>query len=316
MYAIVGIVIVMMAVGLWIGSRRDSSLVSAETSPRQALQDVYFEQYPGEFDLEWIADTVGLHDAIADLQTHARISLDTETAKAHPPPLNVLTIARPGKVYLFDPLSDMKLEELQPVLDQCEVVCHNASYDKGVLQRHGLLIRRYIDTLIMSRFLARDRKHGLKICASRHLGLSLQDMEHDSWHIRPLRMDQLHYAALDAEATLRLAEILAPMVLEAHPAEKGIMATAEEQAILASIRSILDPRFPALRIFCLPQNKYCNIVVDAKSKRVAKIHCRQESWTIQIGKGEKQELQSTDMSAFGDALWEQIQQVIVPKPKK
>jgi len=143
----------------------------------------------------------------------------------------------------------------------------------------------------------------------------MQDMEYDFWHVRPMHMEQFYYAALDTKATLRLSYVLAPMVLGAHPTEKGFMATTEEKSILDSILRILDTRFPALRIYCLPKKKYCKIVVDAKSKMVAKIHCRQEDWTIQIGKGDKKDLQSTDMSLFVDVLWEQIQQLLMPKPK-
>ena len=163
------------------------------------------------------------------------------------------------------------------------------------MQKQGLIVKRYFDTMMLSKQLKKTKGHsiqnmpssnGLKECSKHFLGIQIPDMtleEHDEWHQRPLTKKQMHYAALDAESTLRVAEIFAPEMKMARPFDKRDIAEHEWealQAIRASVASHVHP----LRISCTVQVTQVKMFVDAASHDFAKIKTQKGNPMLYIGK--------------------------------
>ena len=148
-------------------------------------------------------------EVVAELEREAVLGLDVETTLAGRS-LCLMQIATRTHCYLIDALEVADLSPLTEVLASARIrkVIHNASFERSVLGRHGLLIDGVVDTLEISR--ARyGRKleggHSLKAVCARELGLEMSKEEQTSdWARRPLSERQIRYAALDAEVLLQL----------------------------------------------------------------------------------------------------------------
>lgn len=251
--------------------------------PQETLEAIV-DSYIGEFELFWVDTPHEFQSMIADLLSYDVVSLDTETAVQNERKLNVLMLARTNRVYVVDPLVlEIDLLLLQPVFDSCALVFHNASFDIKIVQECGLVVRRYFDTMVLSKQLKKTKGHsiqdmpksnGLKECSEHFLGIPIPKMtleEHDEWHMRPLTKKQMHYSALDAEATLRLAEIFAPQGAQAKPFGSKRDIAAHEWDTLQLIRTLLASHIHPLRIFCTVQATQVKFFVDAASHDFAKI---------------------------------------------
>jgi ribonuclease D len=113
------------------------------------------------------------------------------------------------EVAIVDTLALRDLEALRRPLELSlsTKAIHNASYDAVRLQRHyGLATSPIHDTMLAARR-SGEKKCSLKAQAAAHLGFDLDKTEQRSdWSRRPLSHEQLHYASLDAVATLMLYE--------------------------------------------------------------------------------------------------------------
>jgi ribonuclease D len=113
------------------------------------------------------------------------------------------------EVAIVDTLALRDLEALRRPLELSlsTKAIHNASYDAVRLQRHyGIAVSPIHDTMLAARR-SGDKKCSLKAQASSRLGIELDKTEQRSdWSRRPLNDEQLHYASLDAVATLMLYE--------------------------------------------------------------------------------------------------------------
>lgn len=132
---------------------------------------------------------------------------------------------------------DTVLDALRPLLEdpaRC-IVGQNLKYDISVLARHGLDVRsRLHDTMLQSYVLdAAGSRHDMDTLASKHLGHTCVKFEDIAGKGKSqLTFDQIelepaaHYAAEDADITLRLHQALWPQ-LEAEPALKAIYERIE-----------------------------------------------------------------------------------------
>ncbi len=113
------------------------------------------------------------------------------------------------KVAVIDSLALEKLEPLRQSFENQSTlkVIHNAAFDAVRLQAHyQLQVAPVHDTMVAAR-LNQEKKYSLQAQAAAHLGLHLEKgAQRSDWSRRPLTPHQLHYAALDAAATLRLYE--------------------------------------------------------------------------------------------------------------
>jgi ATP-dependent Lhr-like helicase len=160
----------------------------------------------------WIATPAALAEACAHLGSVDVVGLDVETT-LHSRALCLIQIASRTEVFLFDALELADLGPIAGLLADPGVVkvIHNASFEREVLGRYGIVLENVVDTLERSRSRrsAVDGGHSLQAVCARELGLQMDKTEQTSdWTRRPLTPRQIAYAALDAEVLLALYDRL------------------------------------------------------------------------------------------------------------
>jgi len=159
----------------------------------------------------WVTSSAELPAICDALRREPYIGLDVETT-IQSRTLCLIQIAARSGTYLLDA---MELADLSPLADvfadpAVVKVIHNATFERSVLGRHGLLLESVVDTLRVSRRLRGTKLvggHSLKAVCARELSVALDKSEQVSdWSMRPLSPRQVAYAALDAEVLLQLFE--------------------------------------------------------------------------------------------------------------
>lgn len=133
-------------------------------------------------------------------------------------------------LYLIDPLAlggPAELAPLAPVFASKKIrkIFHAAEYDLYVLKRDcSFEFENLFDTMVSAQLLGYPAV-GLAALAKRHFDVSLpKDEQRSDWSARPLRENQLVYAAADVTYLVRMAEIL-----EAQLRELGRFEWAEQE---------------------------------------------------------------------------------------
>ncbi|WP_437907571.1 DEAD/DEAH box helicase [Sorangium sp. So ce327] len=162
-------------------------------------------------DVQWVDTPAALRSVSQDLRAADIVGLDVETALDFST-LCLVQIATRNRTFLIDPLA---VGDLKPIVDILSgsvpvKVIHNARFERRVLARIGIALDGVFDTLEASRR-ARGADavggHSLAVVCERELGIVLDKTSQTSnWSRRPLDVDQLKYAALDAEVLLALHE--------------------------------------------------------------------------------------------------------------
>ena len=159
--------------------------------------------------VQWIASSAELPALCEVLRREPSIGLDVETT-IQSRTLCLIQIAASSGTYLLDALELADLSPLADVFADKAVVkvIHNATFERSVLGRHGLLLESVVDTLRVSRRVRGTKilgGHSLKAVCARELTVALDKSEQVSdWSRRPLSQRQVAYAALDAEVLLQL----------------------------------------------------------------------------------------------------------------
>ncbi len=157
----------------------------------------------------WIDAQDPLAQACQELGAEPFIGLDVETTLKDQT-LCLVQLASPSTTFLIDALALEDLGDLAHLLRSPSVskVIHNASFEKRILGKSGIVIEPIYDTLVASRTLRGTTVlggHSLASVCERELGLLLDKSEQTSnWRKRPLSDRQLDYAALDAEVLIDL----------------------------------------------------------------------------------------------------------------
>ena len=133
-------------------------------------------------------------------------------------------------IYLIDPLAlggPAELAPLAPVFASKKIrkIFHAAEYDLCVLKRDCYFeFENLFDTMVSAQLLGYPAV-GLAALAQRHFDVSLpKDEQRSDWSSRPLRENQLIYAAADVTYLVRLADLL-----EAQLRELGRFEWAEQE---------------------------------------------------------------------------------------
>jgi len=127
--------------------------------------------------------------------------------------LCLIQIAFKGEIALLDPLAlpEQGLAPLAPIFADPGIrkLFHAADYDLYVLQRYGsFTVRNLFDTMISAQLLG-YRAVGLAALVEKHFGVQLsKDQQRTDWSRRPLREQQLEYAASDVRYLIELATLL------------------------------------------------------------------------------------------------------------
>lgn len=194
------------------GVVRRARVGEAAAGPAPDRVDLRDPVVVGELPVRWVADAAAMVAACEELAACPVVGLDVETT-LRTRALCLVQVASTEVVYLFDAL---ELGDLGPVADlladpEIVKVIHNASFERSVLGRHGMVIENVVDTLERSRALRPgvEGGHSLRAVCERELGLVIDKAEQTSdWTRRPLTPRQVAYAALDAEVLLGLREAL------------------------------------------------------------------------------------------------------------
>ena len=133
-------------------------------------------------------------------------------------------------IYLIEPLAlggPAELAPLAPVFASKKIrkIFHAAEYDLYVLKRDcSFEFENLFDTMVSAQLLGYPAV-GLAALAQRHFDVSLpKDEQRSDWSSRPLRENQLIYAAADVTYLVRLADLL-----EAQLRELGRFEWAEQE---------------------------------------------------------------------------------------
>jgi ribonuclease D len=181
-----------------------------------------------EAEIEWVRDTASLESMLAVLGPEP-VAVDVEGDSLHhyPEKVCLLQLTFAGRHVLVDPLADVDVKRLGPVLADANVrkVFHGADYDLRVLQRDfGLRVRGLFDTMIAARLVG-ERAFGLSALLEKYFTVRLEKKyQRADWSRRPLPSAMEAYAVMDTRYLAPLAERL-----EAQLSELGRSAWAEEE---------------------------------------------------------------------------------------
>ncbi|HTL14574.1 MAG TPA: DNA polymerase I [Thermomonas sp.] len=220
------------------GAARGGGFVAAAAQAAPAGLDPALSA-PGEY--ETVLTGAQLSDWIARLQAAEEFAFDTETDALDPMRASLVGLSfsvEPGKA-CYVPLGHdypgapaqldraAALDALRPLLEDPSKrkLGQHGKYDLHVLRRHGVDVRGYADDTMLESFVlnAGIARHDMDSLARRHLGyetIKYEDVAGKGARQIPFSQvaidDATHYAAEDADITLRLHRVLRPK-LAAEP---------------------------------------------------------------------------------------------------
>jgi len=163
----------------------------------------------------WVNTDQLMRGMLTDIQSHTRISVDTESNSLHAYRERVclIQISTPGCDYLIDPLTQAlpDLKPLGPIFGnpQIEKIFHAAEYDLICLRRDfGFEFATIFDTMQAARILGYAFV-GLDALLAEKFQVRM-DKRHQKadWGARPLSPAQIDYARLDTHYLFGLRDLL------------------------------------------------------------------------------------------------------------
>ena len=220
----------------WLRELKDAGLRTEDTGYEEPASDVGQQASAAPVEYETVLTEAQLNTWLAAI-THAElVSVDTETTSLEPMQARLvgisLSIAAHTGAYI--PLAhryagapqqldlEMVLARLKPWLEdpQAKKLGQNLKYDTHVLANHGIRLQGIAhDTLLQSYVLEAHKPHGMDSLAHRHLNYKTVSFEEVAGKgAKQIGFDQVsvevasHYAAEDADITLRLHQTLYPQI--------------------------------------------------------------------------------------------------------
>ena len=162
-------------------------------------------------DFVWVNTTEKLKEAVEELLRNHVMGIDIEsTLRGKPCLLQIAGGAENGKTYLIDLRAGLDPELLKPLMEKTPPLklAHNASFENRMLKSLGVTLQGVVDTLKLSRERRPGVKgHSLQAVCERELQITLDKKQQKSdWARRPLTVEQIKYAAQDAQVLLDVYE--------------------------------------------------------------------------------------------------------------
>ena len=161
----------------------------------------------------WVHTPKLLNTMLADLTSHPRVAVDTESNSLHAfrEQVCLLQFSTPNADYLVDPLALNHLDELSSVFanPKIEKIFHAAEYDLICLRRDfGFSFTNLFDTMHAARVLGYPAV-GLDKLLGDIFEIKI-DKRHQkaNWAARPLPDEQIQYAMLDTHYLFDLRDVL------------------------------------------------------------------------------------------------------------
>ncbi len=167
----------------------------------------------------FVASNEEFRDVLHNLGSSPRLAIDVEADSLYHyfEKVCLIQISSDSNTYILDPLTIDKIDALAPVMmdPSVEKVFHAASYDFYSLRRdYGFSFRNIFDTHIAAQLLGYEFL-GLSALMEELLGIHhSKRRQRDDWSRRPLRSEQLEYAAMDTHHLLRLRDELATKLVQ------------------------------------------------------------------------------------------------------
>jgi ribonuclease D len=201
---------------------------------------------------QYLIDPDQAREALAAFANQPIIGLDTETFWEYSTRRNRLSLvqlaAPSGEMVVIDALA-AGLEEARGLIENpaAMMAAHNARFDDGVLRQAGFAVAGLVDTLRLARRTLRLRSFSLASVSEHLFGLTLdKTYQQSDWRRRPLSREQLDYAALDAQAALRVYQELTGRL-----EREGRLAEELRRSQIGLAENERSPRFekrPAIKL--------------------------------------------------------------------
>jgi ribonuclease D len=211
------------------------------------------ERMNTDFQAELITTQARLQEVASQLLKVEAVAVDTEFfwERTFYPILGLVQLAiSDGSCWLVDPVSIKDLRALGPVMASTSVtkVLHDAPQDLGILARAtGAMPRSIFDTRLASGFAGRGATTSLQTLLRDVLGIDLAKEEtRSNWLQRPLRANQLRYAADDVLHLLTLRDRL--LAACANDTVRGWLAEEMRRLDDPAVYQEREPRLMYLRI--------------------------------------------------------------------
>lgn len=164
----------------------------------------------------WVDRQEDAEALCAALAREPFVGLDVETTLDEPRRLCTIQLAVPGQTWIIDALALDSFAPIKALMENpaVEKIIHNSFFEEQMLGKHQIKIKGIFDTLHASRKKHKGAGvdgHKLGDVCERELGIFLdKENQTSDWTLRPLRPDQLDYAAIDAEVLIALHQAFQP----------------------------------------------------------------------------------------------------------
>jgi ribonuclease D len=161
----------------------------------------------------FISTSEGFRKALEHVGSSPRLAIDIEADSLYHyfEKVCLIQISSDSKTFILDPLMLKGIKSLAPLMSDASVekVFHAPSYDFYCLRRdYGFSFRNIFDTHIAAQLLG-YKFLGLGTLMEELLGIRhSKRRQRDDWSRRPLKQEQLEYAAMDTRHLLQLRDTL------------------------------------------------------------------------------------------------------------
>jgi ribonuclease D len=216
---------------------------------------------PENLPVTYVTTAAALNSCIQQLAQAGEIAFDLEFDRdnyTYGFNLCLMQIASAAHCYLIDPKADLDITLIFPVLEDPAIlkVVHCSSEDLRLLHSLKCYPVNLVDTELYAKLLNYERT-SLGALIQQLFGIELdKKMQKVNWVLRPLKPEQLHYAANDVLYLLQMKT-----ALEKQAAEKNMLPfLQDENNLLYATIHILEPKDNFLKksdmLYLSPYHQY------------------------------------------------------------